>query len=570
MGLTTALYTSLSGLVTNSQAIAVAGDNIANLNTDGFKASRVTFQTQISDLLINPATAPTSQLGGTNVAQIGLGTSIGAITRNFADGALAPTGVDTDLAIEGDGFFVLNVNGAQKYTRSGSFQLDRDFKLVNPAGGLVQGYGIDSGFNIVSGVLTSVEIPVGVLTLAEATTRVQIGGNLNTDGDVAANATVIETEAVFSDMAATVPALGTDMLDSLFDATGTPLFALGDVVTFTGATKGGASLSDRTFEVGPANTTNSDDNGELLQDFMDFFAGVLGIDTAVSGGLAVNGAGQLVVTGNSGVVNEIELSNGNIVVNQTTAPTLPFTFLTTQNADGESIRTTFEAFDSLGSSVRIDLSFVLEQKQNSGTTWRYYAQSGDDTDVERALGSGVIDFDTNGTFVSVDNPFFTVDRNNTGALSPLQIDMNFQSPLGALSALADTLSQVNALSQDGSAFGTLQDFSVTADGTISGVFSNGLLRDIGQVALATFSNPSGLLEEGANLYAVSANSGLPAVVAPASGGAGRIVGGAVELSNVELSNEFISLINYSTGFTASSRVLTTTDRLIQELLASIR
>ena len=99
MGLTTALFTGLSGLTTNSQAIAVTGDNIANLNTTGYKASRVTFETQISDILISPASGPSATLGGTNVAQIGLGTSIGSVTRNFNDGALAPTGVATDLAM---------------------------------------------------------------------------------------------------------------------------------------------------------------------------------------------------------------------------------------------------------------------------------------------------------------------------------------------------------------------------------------------------------------------------------------------------------------------------------------
>lgn len=570
MGLTTALFTGLSGLTTNSQAIAVTGDNIANLNTTGYKASRVTFETQISDILISPASGPSATLGGTNVAQIGLGTSIGSVTRNFNDGALAPTGVATDLAIEGNGFFVLEVNGVQRFTRAGSFQLDSDFNLVNPDGGLVQGYGVDSAFNVVSGALMDLKIPIGVLTLSEATSTVTIGGNLNTDGPIAQNGSFIQADAIFSNPGATIPATATDALATLFDASGSPLFALGDVITFNGATKGGATLPAKTFEVGPNNTTGSDDHGDLLQGFIDFLEDVMGIDTSVSGGIAVNAGGQIEITGNSGTVNDIDLDNGNIIVNQTTTPVAPFVFTDQQVADGESVRTTFVAFDSLGSPLQIDMSFVLESKQNTGTTWRYYAQSDDDTDLNRVVGTGLIDFDTNGTFVTVDVPAFTVDRNNTGAFSPQSIAMEFDSPLGALSGLADSLSQVQALSQDGSPIGTLQDFTVSGDGRVVGVFSNSLLRDLGQIVLAKFANPVGLSEEGASLFNVSANSGIAGIVAPGTGGAGRIVGGALELSNADLSNEFISLINYSTGFTASSRILTTSDRLMQELLAAIR
>ena len=570
MGLTTALFTGLSGLRTNSQAIAVTGDNIANLNTTGYKASRVTFETQISDILISPASGPSAQLGGTNVAQIGLGTSIGSITRNFNDGALAPTGVATDLAIEGNGFFVVNVNGLQRFTRAGSFQLDRDFNLVNPDGGLVQGYGIDSAFNVVTGVLTDLKIPIGVLTLAEATNTVTIGGNLNTDGPAAVNSSFIQSDAIFSDPGATIPATAADVLTTLFDAGGAPMFALGDVVTFTGATKGGATLPTKTFEVGPVNTTASDDNGDLLQDFIDFMDDVMGIDNSVSGGIVVNAAGQIEITGNSGTVNDIDLDQGNIVVNQATAPVAPFFFTDQQAADGESVRTTFVAFDSLGSPLQIDLSFVLDTKTNTGTTWRYYAQTDDDTDLDRVVGTGLIDFDTDGAFLTVDIPAFNVDRNNTGAMSPQSIGMVFDSPLGALSSLADSLSQAQALSQDGSPIGTLQDFTVSGDGRVVGVFSNSLLQDLGQIVLAKFANPVGLIEEGASLFNVTANSGIPGIVAPGTSGAGRIVGGALELSNADLSNEFINLINYSTGFTASSRILTTSDRLIQELLSTIR
>lgn len=572
MGLTTALYTGLSGLTANSESISVTGNNIANLNTTAFKASRVTFETQILDMF-SPASGPSKGLGGTNPVQVGLGTNLASVTQNFSDGALVTTGVASDLAIEGNGFFVVELAGVERYTRAGNFQLDRDFNLVNPDGGIVQGFGVDSDFNVIKGVLTNVNIPIGVLTSAEMTQNVTLGGNLNADGDIGINSTVITSDAIYSDSPPSIPALTGDMLNSLYDVGGNQLFMTGDVITITGATKGGTTLPDRTFEVGPNNTTGSDSHGEILSDFNGFLEDVLGIDTAVSGGVSVIGSGQIVIRGNTGTVNDIELAGGNIIVNRDTNPTLPFGLnkdALTGLADGESVRTSFVAYDTLGTPLQIEISMVLENKTNAGTTWRYYAQSNDDTDLDRVLGNGQLNFDINGKLVGVTNPSFTIDRTNTGALTPQQITLGFSGQYGSLSGLTDTSSQMTALSQDGSPIGTLQSFNVKDDGTISGVFSNSLIRDLGQIVLAKFTNPVGLVEAGGNLFDDTANSGIAAIVQPGSGGTGRIVGGALELSNTELSNEFINLINASTGFTASSRILTTSDRLIQELLATVR
>ena len=101
---------------------------------------------------------------------------------------------------------------------------------------------------------------------------------------------------------------------------------------------------------------------------------------------------------------------------------------------------------------------------------------------------------------------------------------------------------------------------------IVGAFTNGLTRPLGQVALATFSNNDGLVEVGSNMFTTGPNSGTPQVTSPQTLGAGRIIGGALELSNVDLSQEFINLILASTGYSAASRVITTTDQLMQQLL----
>src|SRR5262249_12149321 len=124
--------------------------------------------------------------------------------------------------------------------------------------------------------------------------------------------------------------------------------------------------------------------------------------------------------------------------------------------------------------------------------------------------------------------------------------------------------------QDGSPIGTLTSFSVGADGTISGSYSNGQVKTLGALAIAMFKNNSGLVDKGGNQYVAGTNSGVPVITTPLSLGAGSIRSGALEASNVDLSEEFINMIISSTGFSASSRVITTSDQLITDLLNSTR
>ena len=144
--------------------------------------------------------------------------------------------------------------------------------------------------------------------------------------------------------------------------------------------------------------------------------------------------------------------------------------------------------------------------------------------------------------------------------------MSFDSSSDALSSLTDSVSSLAAIFQDGSPIGTLVDFAIGESGLITGVFSNGLTRDIGQVALANFANPEGLIDLGDGVWSVGPNSGDAVISAPLDLGAGRLVGGALELSNVDLSTEFINMILASTGYSAASRVITTSDELLDQLL----
>ncbi|MCC5828263.1 MAG: flagellar hook-basal body complex protein [Phycisphaeraceae bacterium] len=571
MGLNTTLFTSLSGMTNHSEAISVTGNNIANTSTTGFKASRVVFETQINHMKRN-ASPPSAFLGGTNAAQIGLGVKIGSIDRNFSTGALQPTGIRTDAAIDGGGFFVMNVNGNQHYTRMGNFGLDRDFNLVSPnTGGFVQGYGIDENFNIIQGPITDLQIPLGSLTLAEATTEVRLAGNLNAGGQVATQNSILTTNAM-TDSSTGLPATAASALENLENALGVSLFSIGDVVSLSGIKKGSGTLPPKTFEVGPANTTDSTHFGTTLDDFMGFLQLTLGLQNTADPtvGVAVDPDGQMVITGNTGKSNDLSIRNSDIVVNKTTSPSLPFEMTKVAEADGESVRTTFVAFDSLGNELTMDLTLVLEEKAGNGTQWRFYAESEANVGLPRAVGTGSVAFDSNGALLSVTDPNVTINRQGTGAFPLQDILIRFESPDGVTSALNSTTSQLSALWQDGVPIGTLEDFDIAQDGVIYGLFSNSAIRPMGQILLANFANVEGLREISDGLFAVTANSGLAIIGEPGTGGRGSLIGRTLELSNVELSQEFINLITASTGFSANSRVMTTSDRLMQELLAVVR
>jgi len=571
MGLTSSLYTSLSGLSANSQALSVAGNNIANSNTTGYKTSRVTFETAIVENL-GPASAPTGELGGTNPAQIGHGVRLGGITRKFTNGSLQPTGVNTDMALEGDGFFVVREGVRQVYSRAGNFQLDGNYDLVTNSGGYIQGYGIDENFNVIEGVLGNVQIPLGILTLAQATSGVNVTGNLNADGDLATAGSISETDALYTDAFATTPATPTDTLASLFDADGNALFSVGDVISIVGATRGGATFPTSTFEVGATNTTGSTDAGTTVQDFMNFLQNIGGIHTTIGGGVTMNAGGQIQIESNAGTEQTLLFESGNFVVNQGAATqSQPFTMTQTQDAVGESTRTGFVAYDSLGNSMIIELSFALVGRDDTGTQWRYFLNSEDDTDATSVLGTGTMSFGNNGELLSSEDISFQIDRDGTGAGTPQTISLDFLNPAdGTMSALAGEDSNARIISQDGAPIGSLEDFSVTSNGTISGQFSNGLLRDLGRVVISTFSNSIGLEELGGSMYGATVNSGAAQILTPGEAGSARVVGQHLEASNVELSEEFINLINASTGFSANSRVLTTSDEMLRELLSAVR
>jgi len=566
MGLTSALFTGLTGLNSSQFRLDVIGDNIANINTTAFKGSRTLFQTQFART-IAAGTKPGGETGGTNPSQIGLGSAIGTIQRSFAPGSVETTGVPSDLAIEGNGFFVLrSAENESVFSRDGSFTLGADNRLITADGFFVQGFSVDANFDLVPGVVGDLSIPIGTLTTARATTEAVIEGTLDSTGDVATQGNILESEILYDNTTAgdTIATTGgTTLLANLSNTAGLgapALFANGDVITVDGVQRGGQDIPQASFVVG---TT-----GSTVNDLLAWLDEVTGIETTagVAGtpGTGITADGRLEISSNAGTANAFAIPAGTILSDGATQ--VPFSFIETQAANGESTQTSFVVFDSLGEPITVNVTMVLEDRTTGGSTWRFYATSADDSDVEFTVGTGTLNFDANGQFVDSPSNSILVNRVNTGAADPLSVQLDFTR----LSGLNTAQSEVVMSFQDGFATGTLFDWSVGDDGAITGTFTNGLNQTLGQIALATFANPAGLVARANNVFFTGPNSGEARIGPPLSFGAGRTIAGALEISNVDLSREFVNLITSSTAFSAASRVISTSDALLQELLLVAR
>lgn len=586
---TTALFTGLSGLSTNSRRLDVIGNNIANINTAAYKSNRMLFSPLFSKNL-SLGTAPRDSTGGSNPVQIGYGAQIAGTQRNFSTGSITSTGVSTDVAIEGDGHFIVEFSGERLYTRHGSFQQNASNDLVTISGGKVMGYSVDDQFNVIEGALAPINIPVGTLTVAEATRNVVLSGNLNASGNPSTSGSTHETRTFFQEAGLATPIDGTEDLtlpasDLYIDnGQGGSFLALdggeGAVITINGVEKAGKDLGTHTFAFSTTAVPDVDAFGATMNDFVSFLEGVLGLHDDPINGQDLGGSisivgGQIQITGNEGTVQDLDVETADIVVSYPSTYTgnginQPFVMTKTGAADGESVRTSFVVYDSLGTPMTIDLSMVLQETiDGAGTMWEFIAESSDNDDSSRILGLGTIEFDENGQFVNSSNQSFSIVRGN-GAVSPLTVAMEFADPTQNITSLTDTASNLAAVFQDGSPIGTLASFSIGQDGIITGAFTNGLSRSLGQVALAKFANNGGLVDVGNAYFKIGPNSGLPLETRPLDFGTGRLIGGALELSNVDLSQEFINMILASTGYSASSRVISTTNDLIDQLLLLAR
>jgi flagellar hook protein FlgE len=177
------LFSGISGLRAHQQMMDVTGNNIANVNTIGYKSSQTVFQDTLSQM-VNAAGAPQNDAGGTNPAQVGLGVRLASINANFGQGAAQTTGKSSDMMIQGDGFFVVKSGGEALYTRAGSFTFDANGSLTTPTGQIVQGWTADDGVVNTAGAPGDIKLPIGISLAPEVTTDITFTGNFSYEAQI--------------------------------------------------------------------------------------------------------------------------------------------------------------------------------------------------------------------------------------------------------------------------------------------------------------------------------------------------------------------------------------------------
>jgi flagellar hook protein FlgE len=275
--------------------------------------------------------------------------------------------------------------------------------------------------------------------------------------------------------------------------------------------------------------------------------------------------GAIRVVSNNGAINGVTIPTSGLKVTNNGGvmnPALSFSRL--QSGNGTTAATEFLAYDTLGIPLQVRVSVVMESQDQNSTVYRWYAESPDNDPVEgfnTHAGTGRIELDGEGRLKQVSNSTVSIGRANSPADHPLTFELNWD----IVSGLASDRATVTAASQDGAGAGTLSSFTINRDGSITGVFSNGSLRPLGQIMLGVFSNQGGLIQRGENMYANGLNAGL-ALRKPGDGSGGELIAGALELSNVDIGRNLIDLGLASTLYRGNSRVISTTQQLLDELL----
>ncbi|MBS1258681.1 MAG: hypothetical protein MAG551_01743 [Candidatus Scalindua arabica] len=670
------LFSGISGLKSSQTSLNVIGDNLANLNTSGFKASRVSFANELTSTL-RPALAPTGGIGGINPLQIGSGTRVSSIDRDFAQGNLTPTGRPLDLAIQGDGFFILTDGFEDSFTRVGAFNVDKNNDLVDSGTGLkvksVSGNAINIPVNQtlagkatattdIKGNLNSefTANPVNqVITTSTAysvtgtgttrtltgsidptastsvtgvgtafTTELAVGDRINVNGEIRkvatiTNDTTLTVETAFTDTGNdTALTAGVGVLTgSINPAASTTVtgvgtaftteLAVGDQITVSGETRTISAIASNTsLTVSAAFSDNANDTSVMTDSMAVVLLNDLSVNTAdyVAGdkisvvgtehdgtdvtksfvygtGTGQDGTtlGDLrdFVTANYGTAAASIDSSGNIVL--TADPpgasnlTLTFSdaagntgattfnnFATTTTGSGDVYSTTIPIFDTKGSSFLVSLHFEKTASNTWDVTPTMKASDGSVTDALTA-----ITFNTNGSFASTTGTSAITVTYKDGTTQTVSLDFGVANAFAGLTQFGGTASAA-ATDQDGNGEGFFSSTTVNSDGKVVALFTNGKTQDIGQLQLATFSNPAGLTSEGNNAFKPTLASGAATLKTAGSGRTGSIVSGVLEASNVDIAEEFTKLIVAQRAFQANARTITTTDEVLQELVNIVR
>lgn len=472
------MFSGVSGLRVHQTKMDVIANNIANVNTAGYKSSRVTFNEVFSQTVGGASQAnPVTGRGGVNPMQIGLGANVSSIDKLMTTGAAQRTDNPFDVMIQGDGFFIVGDSSGNYFTRAGALNIDEDGNLVNGSGLKVMGW--DAVFNVNTGqyeVQKGNVKPITIMgdkeyVLPSTTKNIAFKGNLNPDTDPVRINTM-------------------DFFDSV----------------------GNRYTVDVKYEYNPA-TATSDANWTYS-------------------------------------IGDLAYPNGDH-----TKPAVGISF-------------TFDANDQpiLKIEDKVPLPLPTDVVWTDIATMKFSEQG----ILEYAIPIGatpptvVADYTTSiKLFFDTTNAATSLTPNAVFGDANSAINLNFFE----IRQFANESANAKAVKVDGNKPGTLVGVNIGTDGKITGRYSNGELRLLGQIPVAKFANPAGLEKVGDNLFVATANSGeFDGIGEEVQSGGGKMMGGVLEMSNVDLSAEFTEMITTQRGFQANSRIITVSDDMLQELV----
>ena len=581
------LFSGVSGLQSHQVAMDVESNNIANVNTVGFKYSRANF----SDLLAQTkaiATAPQGQLGGKNPVQVGLGSTVSSATRIFSQGSIQNSDKNTDIAIQGDGFFIISPDAGNtyKYTRAGDFKFDAGGNFVDNNGYIAQGWLRDKKTGKVDSTapVTSINIAPGLTTPAQPTTEVVLKANLNSgpivksyspsfafdkDGDPV-------DEKGDKIIAPPTPADEVPVADDLgvmFNPVG-EAFSLKDGEGVNVSYDGGANYTAYSYNSGNpgANEFRTiNDLRKLIQDDAD--AASSGVEVTISdkGKIQIDNSGG----SNTLDIKMTPITSGNTIENtrfttnmkalESVLPASAGSIALSQDFNAATHSSSIDIFDSLGTKHTLRTEF----RKVSQNKWDTIVTVPDPSTITPSGGNvvkGFIQFTDEGALAQY-NPGSISFTGHNGSKENQPVLLSFGTPtqFDGMTSF-DSPSATSGISQDGYTGGDLVGIRIDQSGTLIGSFSNGRSFGLAQIAMAKFTNNEGLSTEGGNVYAQTANSGDPIIGTAATAGRGFIQSSALEASNVDLSRALTQLIIIQRGFQANGKTITTSDQLLQTLI----
>jgi flagellar hook protein FlgE len=572
MSLSSALFSGIGGLSTLGNSMTVIGDNIANVNTVGFKGSRVTFQDVLSQTVATTA----------GTAQVGRGTSLADISSSFSQGSFESTESTTDLAIGGEGFFVVRDATSEEnefYTRSGQFRFDKDGNFTNPAGYIVRGWYLDPDTGEDQGLITDIVLQ-SFTSSPKKTDQITVITNL--DADINSKAASLSNSW---DGTATTPIATTAYeYQSTLKAYDT-LGSTHDITIYYDKVTG----SDWEYIV---TCSPSEDKRS-------------GFASTTSAGMLARG--DITFSVGSGTVSDLTLERLDAIGHQQTITNETYGGGVTSGNTTMTINN-YKALDQTFAGGGAGDDFLLTYS-NAGTSWAITDAAGygsaaivagdadgvtinldgagsPTTDITVTFASslaadGTLQFDITGS------PNWTVDTANangyfefspdflggTGTSMDIELDVGVRWD-GLSTFIPDALTTTQFSSSSTTVFqsangygaGDLQSVNVGTDGAITGQYSNGQVIPLYRVSLAKFQNNQGLFKVGGNLFRETRLSGDPITGKPGSSGLGSLSPNSLEQSNVDIATEFVKMITTQRGFQANSKIITVTDQMLAELI----